>query len=467
MTPALADFAPLPWQRAMLLAALGERMPGDLGAIRGGVGSGKSLTLCALAALLCETRPGATVVLGMDSYRRLRDVHIPHLSGLLAGSPASHAIAEQAWVWPSGSRLVLAHLDTPAASGPGSSPIEGVNAHAVLVDECQVLRPDVLDVARSRSRVPVADLAGVTRRPLVVTCGIPVEPAWWVERTREAGGAVYLPASAANAAHLGAGWLDRMRETLDSRSYQALVENRPLPPVGSVYYAWEPERCATVEAWDAATMRTALVLDWGVRHPCAILAVETGRGRWHIIREWAPDDEALPDFVARLRHDIVARRHWTPGDARLPVDLIIADPAGVARSSQTGDADVDVVARPAPVGLGMRPRVETDPARRDIVSGATRVNMALQRGALTVDRALYEAGLRAPASRRTLARAMSGYRWDERHPGRPAKDGTHDHHADCVRYLVREVAWDAPMEREAPRRVEPTRGRASDPDDMR
>jgi hypothetical protein len=452
----------------MLLAALGERMPGDLGAIRGGVGSGKSLTLCALAAILCETRPGATVVLGMDSYRRLRDVHIPHLSGLLAGSPASHAIAEQAWVWPSGSRLVLAHLDTPAASGPGSSPIEGVNAHAVLVDECQVLRPDVLDVARSRSRVPVADLAGVTRRPLVVTCGIPVEPAWWVERTREAGGAVYLPASSANAAHLGAGWLDRMRETLDSRSYQALVENRPLPPVGSVFHAWAPEKCVAEVAVDYGQHRVMLAMDFGLRHPCALLLVELGKGRWHITREWAPDDETLPDFMTRLAVELVPRRLWQQGSQRIPIDSIVADPAGAARSAQTGIADLDLVALAPPRGLGILPRVERDPERRDIVSGCTRVNLALERGALTVERSMYEAGLRAPANKRTLARAMTGYRWDERQPGRPSKDGTHDHHADTLRYAVREVLWYLPdATRREPPAPERRRQVEQDPFDMR
>jgi hypothetical protein len=139
---------------------------------------------------------------------------------------------------------------------------------------------------------------------------------------------------------------------------------------------------------------------------------------------------------------------WLHARAGLDPELV----AGAARSAQTGVADLDLVALAPPRGLGILPRVERDPERRDIVSGCTRVNLALERGALTVDRTLYDAGLRAPASRRTLARAMTGYRWDERAPGRPSKDGTHDHHADCLRYAVREVLWylaDAPRERDA------------------
>ena len=450
--PRIGEIALLPWQRRFIGGGLSGSWSRDVAAVRGGFGSGKSLALCALAVMLCDTRPGALVVVGMDTFRRLRDVHLPHLHGLLAGSPVVFAASEQAFVWPNGSRLLLAHLDTPQNSGPGSSPIEGLNAHAVLIDECQVLRSDVLDVARSRARVPVRDTDGVERRPLVVTCGIPVEPAWWVDRTRDIGGAAYLPQSAENARHLGEGWLDRMRETLSSRDYAALVENRPLPPVGSVFYAWAPERCVVDVPVDLGSMRTMLALDFGIRHPCALLLVELTRGRWHVLREWAPDDETLPDFLARLGAELVPRRLWTAGSRHLPVDSIVADPAGAARSAQTGVADLDLVALAPPRGLGILPRVERDPERRDIVSGCTRVNLALERGALTVDRTLYDAGLRAPASRRTLARAMTGYRWDERAPGRPSKDVTHDHHADCLRYAVREVLWylaDAPRERDA------------------
>ena len=147
----------------------------------------------------------------------------------------------------------------------------------------------------------------------------------------------------------------------------------------------------------------------------------------------------------------------------------MADPAGAARSAQTGIADLDLVALAPPRGLGILPRVERDPERRDIVSGCTRVNLALERGALTVERAMYEAGLRAPANKRTLARAMTGYRWDERQPGRPSKDGTHDHHADTLRYAVREVLWYLPDEsrREPPKPEQPRRHVEHDPMDMR
>lgn len=282
-------------------------------------------------------------------------------------------------------------------------------------------------------------------------------------------GEAYLPLSAENARHLGAGWLERMRETLSERDYAALVENKPLPPVGSVFYAWQPERCVTEVAVDYAHQRTMLAMDFGLRHPCALLLVELAKGRWHVTREWAPDDETLPDFLVRLAVELVPRRLWQPGSQRIPLDAIVADPAGAARSAQTGIADLDLVALAPPKGLGILPRVERDPERRDIVSGCTRVNLALERGALTVERAMYDAGLRAPATKRTLARALTGYRWDERQPGRPAKDGTHDHHADTLRYAVREVLWYLPdaSRREPPKPEQQRRHVEHDPMDMR
>jgi hypothetical protein len=444
VTPSINDLVPLPWQDQFLTEGLTEQWPMDLAAIRGGLGSGKSLTSLALGVLLCETRPGASVGVGMDTFPRLDKVHLPLLQGLLVGSNVRLVLDTYTAFWPSGSRLSLVHLNTSAGAGQGKSPIEGFNGHALLLDECQTLRPDVLDVAVSRARIPAVDASGILRRPLVVTCGIPVEPAWWIDRTREIGGAIYLPTSAENAANLGVGWLERMRATLSDRDYAALVENRPLPPVGSVFRSWAPERCVVDLVPDWSTMRCLLTMDFGLRNPAALALAETGRNQWCVVREWAPDDESLPELLTRLAADCIPRRHWTPGDRRIPLDMVVCDPAGEARNMQTKISDLDLVRAPHPQGLGMVPIVERDPSRKDIPAGCTRVDLALERGALTVARQLYETGLRAPAGRRTLARALSGYRWDARQPGRPAKDGTHDHHADALRYAVRHVLWSPP-----------------------
>ena len=93
--PRISELDPLPWQTEFLRAGLSGDWPSDAAAVRGGLGSGKSLALCALAILICETRPGALVVVGMDTFRRLRDVHLPHLHGLLAGSAVTFAASNR------------------------------------------------------------------------------------------------------------------------------------------------------------------------------------------------------------------------------------------------------------------------------------------------------------------------------------------------------------------------------------
>lgn len=422
----------LPWQADFVGAVALDGEP--LHAIRGGLGSGKSWLLCATADMLCETRPGASVVLGMDTFSRLERVHLPILRAL--APRAEWAASSKTYRYGNGSVLTLVHVD----HAPGTtSPIEGHNAHAVLLDECQALRPDALDVATSRARIARTDAAGIVRQPLVVTCGIPVEPAWWMERTREAGGRVWLPQTADNAVHLGASYMQRMRDTLSERDYKALVENRPLPPVGQVLYAFDPQThpdgSIAPPGWrlDTAKMRTALTVDFGLRRPAALLLAEDlTLGAWVVCREWMPDDCSTPELARMLARDLAGMR----------LDLLYADPAGQARNAQTRLSELDVMGLPAPEGLGRRPVVTTSPERRDILAGCTRLNLALERRRLLIAPDLHAAGLRAPSGKRTLARALSGYRLDER-TGEPAKDGTHDHAIDALRYFAQHQLWQA------------------------
>ena len=418
-----------PWQ----LEFMGSVVLGDdqLHAIRGGVGSGKSSVLLVTADALCQTRPGASVVVGMDSFTRLQRVHLPLLQALKPD--ADWVTSERCYRYANGSAMHLVHLDCP----PGqTSPIEGHNAHAVFFDEAQALRPDVLDVAQSRARISVADMTGVVHEPVVVSSGIPHEPAWWVDRVREAGGRIWLPKTADNAANLGASYLERMRSILSDRDYQALVENKPLPPVGQVLYAFKPEDYpggCIARGWraDPSKHRFALVVDFGLRSPAALLLAEdTALNAWVVCREWAPDDCSTPELGRLLARELVGT----------PLAFAYADPAGQARNAQTRVADLDVLAAQSPEGIGRRPLITTDPVKRDIVAGCTRLNVAFERRRLLIAGDVFDAGLRAPANRRTLARALSGYRLDER-TGEPAKDGTHDHHIDALRYFAQHQLW--------------------------
>lgn len=448
----LHDRRMLPWQSALIGAVCIDGEP--MHAIRGGLGSGKSAALCVLVDALCETRPGASVVLGMDSYPRLERVHLPLLQAL--APDAVYSATSRRYDYPNGSKLYLVHVDGPRGA---VSPIEGHNAHTVALDEAQALRPDVLDVAQSRARIAVKDVAGIERQPVVITCGVPVEPAWWIDRTREAGGRIWLPQTADNAGNLGASYLARMRALLSDRDYQALVENRPLPPVGQALYAFRPEPapdgCIAPSSWrvDRSKHRLALTVDFGLRHPAAmLLAEDTELGAWVVCREWAPDDCTTPELGRLLARDL----------AGLTLAFAYADPAGAARNPRDRIADLDVLAAPAPDGIGRRPLVTFDPIKRDISVGITRLNLAFERRRLLIAADLYAAGMRAPANKRTLARALTGYRIDER-SGEPEKDGVHDHHIDALRYFAQHRLWtSSPMDGRVamppPADNKPTRG---------
>lgn len=431
---------PLPWQADLAREVISGRC--TLGAIRGGIGSGKSAALVTLADALAETRPGACIVLGMDTWPRLKDVHQPLYQALC---PAADWVASSRWYrYPNGSQVRLRHLDQPPGAAAGTSPLEGGNIHAVILDEAQALRPDVLDLATSRARIDVKDVTGVQRPALVVACGIPVEPAWWVDRVRQVGGRVWLPVTAENVAHLGAGYLERQRAVLSTRDYAALIENRPLPPEGRVYYTWDPADhpfgCVLRRWRYRPEMRTAASVDFGLRRPAVLIAaLDEDLGAWVVVDELAPDEILTPDLARQITRRAVPRRVWAPGDRRYPLDILVADPAGGARSSQTGQSDLDILS----AGVGMPATVERDPARREVRAGVTRVCLALERRRLLVEGSLFDRGLRAPRGDRTLARAISGYAYPPRGGDQPAKDGVYDHHADALRYLVRHVLWHA------------------------
>ena len=441
-----SDWSPLPWQRDLLRSAMTGTA--TMHAVRGGRGSGKSWALCVLAEMLCRTRPGVDVVLGMDTAVRLRDVHLPML--IAQGMAATYRPADGVFVFACGSRLLLRHLDV-AAHAP--SPIEGVNAHAVILDECQALTPSVLDVAATRARISGVGPDGSTHRPLVVCCGVPMEPAWWVDRVLQAGGSTYYPTTAENAKHLGAGYIDRMREILTPREFAASIENRPLPPEGRAVYSWDAAdypagrvlRSVDGRPWvpDPATMRIVGGHDFGLRSPASVvLAEDTSLGAWVVIDEWAEDESSTPNQARALASLLVPRSLWRRGDrsGRWPCDALYVDPAGAARNAQTMTSDVDLVGRPRDRGgVGMAAQVERAPDRRSVADGLARLCRSLHHGRLLVWSRVQDAGLRARAGSRTLARSLAGLELARN--GEPRKDQGHDHHVDALRYAHRAVLW--------------------------
>ena len=193
---------------------------------------------------------------------------------------------------------------------------------------------------------------------------------------------------------------------------------------------------------DWSTTRTILAADLGVRCPHALLAYEDlARGAWVVSHEWAPNDADIGDLARMIRRGACPRREWSKGDARVPIDKFVVDPAGLQRSDHDGKTGLDIWALPAPEGIGMMPLIERDVERKSVTEGILRMNLALERRKLLFSRELIEKGKACHKDQRSIAKSMLGYAWDPRNPHKPRKDGFFDHGADCCRYLWREVGW--------------------------
>lgn len=461
----LAEFRPLPWQAD----ALHHILHGTASAFgwRGGVGSGKSLTVCTAFVSLAQLFPGTEWILGMDTHPRLEMVHLPLLRKLKPR--ATYKAADRVWEFEHGSILRLKHLEFAGDPSAGGSPLEGGNIDGVGIDECQVVDKRYIKVAtmrarNSRSRT-MRDGRVITFPALVLLSGLPIGD-WWTPAVRALGGRTWLPRTADNAKHLDPSYLARLRASLTEREQRALMDGEELAPEGQVLYGYSskdyPEgNVLRGHPLDYRRMRTMLAGDLGYRSPAFLLFVEIERGVWCITREWAPDRTTLPDLCDILARDVCPRRDWAPGDSRVPIDELVVDPAGDAVNDQTGHPDLELLARPQPQGLGLWPMVETDRERRMVAAGVQRLNLSLERRLLLVSGRLIDAGQAAHEDHRTLIRAIQGYAWDPRNPAKPRKDGRHDHHIDAMRYGQRRVLWDAmppdPLADRRPAQMEPVR----------
>ena len=408
----------------------------------GGKGSGKSVLVGALACLLAMTRPGAEILLGMSTYPMLRDIHVPIFVPLARSCGADWNIADREARFPNGSVVRLRHLEVAGDPALGSSPIEGQNLHAVIADECQDIDPRYWTVLHERARVPVVDATGRLRPPVVITSGLPVS-SWWCARTTQAGGRVWRPRTRDNL-HNSADYEARLRASMTEERARAMLDGEELQPEGVVYRQFRPvdvSEGGSLIDWDPAPgeCRYWLSGDLGYRWPAFVLWAEhVERAAWVAVDEWAPDNVDIAGISRDMLTRTCPRQVWRQGDPRRPVDLLITDPAGGARSAQTGQSDLDIWALKPPEGYGMRPRVETRPERRGVVEGIHRVQLALERRQLLVSANLYARGMSGDARARTLARSLLAYAWDPKRPQEPLKDGVNDHHVDGVRYLVRE-----------------------------
>lgn len=456
MPLSLATMTPLPWQAEAWRDAL--RPEGGALGWAGGKGSGKSAAVCVAAAMLAATRPGVEIALVMDCYTSLRDIHLPLLSQIAGSAGGQWRPSDAEFRWPSGSVVRLRHLDTTGDPRIGGSPIEGMNLHALIADECQQVDPRYWTVWQERTRVEAADVAGRRCSPLVIASGLPVNT-WWLREIERAGGRTWRPKTSDNTNN-APDYEARVRATMTERQARAMLDGEEYTPEGQIVEEYiprlEPDGVLTDWTPDYRRARTVLAMDLGLNNPHALLAAEDAeRGRWVIMREWYSTGRpiTLGEFCRRIAADALPRRM---AGSRIPIDEVVTDPAGAAHSAQTGHSDLDLIALAPPDGLGMRPIIETIPERRSVVGSLNRLRLAMERRRIMVHRSLAESGA-ADESGRSIHRSLLAYRWDPRGREEPMKDGVSDHAVDALRYLARRVMWHVVEPVEVPRVERPER----------
>ncbi len=436
--PDLSDRDWSDWQADLVGAIVLDDV--QIAAIRGGVGSGKTAACVFVADTVATMRPGALLYLVMDTYGRLNDVHMPMCSALFPSSGAEFKASTMSWHYPNDAEVRLRAYFRAATQPGAKNPLEGGNIHGVIIDESGTFPGDeVFRRANNRARKPCADVGGAIRPPFVITSGFPQDPCWWVDATREAAAKgmrtrEFYPLTQDNLANLSSDYLDRQRATLPEAEFEALVMNRPRPPAGQVLDTWRPDPYPLGNIIDGWARRpdhkTVATIDFGMRKPAVVaLAFDAKLDAWVAFDEDAPDNCLTHELVrAILSHG------W-------PLVEATCDPAGGARNAQTGRSDIDLIRRQPPDGLGCPILFETDAQKRDIRAGVIRMRKAIESRRLLITRELWERGMRAPRTQRTLARSILGYRYPDKGGGEPLKDGVNDHFIDALRYFAMRHLW--------------------------
>lgn len=367
-----------------------------------------------------------------DIWPRLRDILLKECRSFFPAMGAYYTISDRTWHFKNGATVRLRAYTKTRNQNADQSSLEGQDVHAVLVDECQALDPSVYTVARERARVDAVDLTGEPMPPLVVLCGTPQDPAWWLEKTIAVGGFTYLPQSDETTVGLGNGYLDRMKACLSPAEFDAKFGNNPMVPEGRVLDTWGTQ--CLVSGWQKPPgAETVLALDLGYRMPSVlVLTHDLSLKSWVLWDEWHPDNCLTYELAEGLKE---RNKLWG-------AKKIVHDPAGAARNGQTGQSDVSVLRS----SLGILMVSTTDVKKRDIKQGIIRVRQALYDGRLKMTQEMWAKGSRAPEGARTLARSILGYSYPQKGGGDPVKDGVFDHAIDALRYFCIHALWEGPYD---------------------
>jgi hypothetical protein len=449
---------------------LDPRAPSTL-AVNGGIGCGKSWLLAYMLGVVASTRPGSASALLSDSWPSLAGNNLPPCLALFEGRGEWHP-SERMFRFGNGSTIELRHYHVTSGALESQNPIEGRNYSGLIVcDEAQKLSPMVLDHALSRARGQVVDLTGQVWAPRVVMNGRPDAGLWWWEvAVEEMGGRVMKPRTVENP-HNGPDYLRNLALRYSPAMFRCVTEGVPAPAEGGVFEDFveaAPPAGNVIEGWrfdPAAPVH--LGVDFGRRTPAVVWVQPStvlGEPVDVVFDEVAPDECTTPQLIARIlapwrnRWPDVSQVYGACRDTcdTWPVSVAYVDPAGNARNVQTGASEVALLRRPAGEsvdalggGLGCRVVTTTDAAKVSVSAGLLRlqalVNPAQGARRLLVTRELWDRGIAAPSTMRTLPRALMRFTWgmvDRKAAGRTEDPATH--HVDALRYWAIGARWGGP-----------------------
>jgi hypothetical protein len=349
------------------------------------------------------------------------------------------------WLSPFGPRVWVVSYYRPGTVAVAGNSLEGINAGWCFIDEAPAFAgPEVADMAWGRVRDG--------SRPTIVVMGRPSLFEWWPQWALKRGGTYQRISSRVNRRFIRGwdGWVAAMTEAeRDER-----LECRPVAPEGAIFADWRvapfPEGNITPAGWRyRPEMRGFLAVDWGARHPAALVLVhDEALGADVIVAEFNPADVSVHELARQILTVAAPRAVAKPGQVAL--DEGVGDKAGKQRNDQTLRSNFDALAAlptDTPPGIGMRLgcRYEHHAARTSVVNGVremrARVLHEHHGRRLLMTPEAWADSMSAPGV--SLARAMGSYIY-RKGSDEPVKDGR-EHPIDALRYFVAEFRWPSPQ----------------------
>lgn len=415
-------------------------------------GRGFGKTRCGAQWVIDQARtPGSRIALVGPTVADVRLVMVEGESGILACSPPDFAPeyepSKRQVSWPNGSIATTYSADKPRQ-------LRGPQHHKAWADEIAAWR-----YADSWDQLQLGLRLG--ENPQCVATTTPRIRQFLREILKDRATAITRGSTYENRANLPARFFDRIVSKYEGTrlGQQELHAQLLEVQAGAVYPDFGRETHAV--PWQhQADLRTLLAVDFGVVKPSVLFAQQVDGALTDGARtmpdhtlviydemhpDGTPTHRLIPQIAARLGGTTVLAdapngqqwHRYVPGDRGVRLAGIYCDPAGDARSQDSGHSSVEMLR----FAFGSIVRFETTPSERSVEAGIERVTLALSPAMERPPELYFAERLFDSDERRGIVASLYGYAYPDQAAGRrtpsgPTKDGEYDHAADALRYLV-------------------------------